>query len=73
MQGFFPGGSDSKESAAMWETWVQSLGWEDPLDKGKANLSNILAWRISWVTKSWTQLSDFSLSLSKGIYVSPTK
>ena len=30
----------------MWETWVQSLGWEDPLEKGKATHSNILAWRI---------------------------
>ena len=30
----------------MWETWVQSLGWEDPLEKGKAPHSSILAWRI---------------------------
>ena len=30
----------------MQETWVQSLGWEDPLEKGKATHSNILAWRI---------------------------
>ena len=28
---------------AMWETWVQSLGWEDPLEKGKATHSSILA------------------------------
>ena len=34
------------------ETWVQSLGWEDPLDKGKATHSNILAWRISWTIQS---------------------
>ena len=33
---------------AMWEPWVQSLGWEDPLEKGKATQSNILAWRIPW-------------------------
>ena len=33
---------------AMWETWVRSLGWEDPLEKGKATHSNILAWRIPW-------------------------
>ena len=33
---------------AMWETWVPSLGWEDPLEKGKATLSSILAWRIPW-------------------------
>ena len=49
---------------AMWETWVQSLGWEDPLEKGKATHFSILAWRIPWTTvygvaKSWTRLSDF--------------
>ena len=33
---------------AMWETWVQSLDWEDPLEKGKATHSSILAWRIPW-------------------------
>ena len=33
---------------AMWETWVQSLGWEDPLEKGKATHSRLLAWRILW-------------------------
>ena len=32
---------------AMWETWVLSLGWKDPLLKGKATHSSILAWRIS--------------------------
>ena len=42
----FPCGSAGKESPAMWETWVQFLGWEDSLEKGKANHSNILAWRI---------------------------
>ena len=35
-----------KNPPAMWETWVQSLGWEDPLEKGKATHSRILAWRI---------------------------
>ena len=38
----------SKRLPAMWETWVRSLGWEDPLEKEMANHSNILAWRISW-------------------------
>ena len=33
---------------AMRETWIQSLGWEDPLEKGKATHSSILAWRIPW-------------------------
>ena len=33
---------------AMWETGVQSLGWEDPLEKGMATHSCILAWRMPW-------------------------
>jgi len=37
-----------KNLPAMWETWVQSLGWEDPLEEGMAICSNILAWRIPW-------------------------
>ena len=36
-----------KNLPAMQETWVRSLGWEDPLEKGKA-YSSILAWRIPW-------------------------
>ena len=38
-----------KNLPAMWETWVQSLGCEDPLQKGKATHSSILAWRILWI------------------------
>ena len=34
--------------SAMQETWVRSLGWEDPLEKGMATHSSILAWRIPW-------------------------
>ena len=37
-----------KNLSAMWETWVQSLGWELPLEKGKATHSSILAWGIPW-------------------------
>ena len=37
-----------KNLPAMKETWVQSLGWEDHLEKGKAAHSSILAWRIPW-------------------------
>ena len=33
---------------AMRETWIRSLGWEDPLEKGKAIHASILAWRIPW-------------------------
>ena len=39
-----------KNPPAMWETWVQSLSWEDPLEKGKATPSSILAQRIPWTT-----------------------
>ena len=59
-----------KNSPAMWETWIQSLGWVDLLEEGLATLSSILAWRIpmdrgAWwarvhgVTKSQTRLNDF--------------
>ena len=55
-----------KNPPAMWETWVRSLGWEDPLEKGNATHSSILAWRIPWtvwsihgVAKSQIRLSDF--------------
>ena len=65
----FHGGSDGKESTAMWETWVRSLGWEDPLEEGMLTHTSILAWRIPMdrgarqatvheVEKSQTQLSD---------------
>ena len=37
-----------KNLPTVWETWVWSLGWEDPLEKGKAIHSSILAWRIPW-------------------------
>ena len=58
-----------KNPPAMRETWVQSLGWEDPLEEGMATHSSIFAWRIlmdrrAWwapvpeITKSQTQLSD---------------
>ena len=41
-------GSAGKELPAMGETWFRSLGWEDPLEKGMATQSSILAWRIPW-------------------------
>ena len=57
-----------KNLAAMWETWVRSLGWEDPLEEGMATHFSILAWGIpmdrgAWwatvpeVAKSWTRLA----------------
>ena len=59
-----------KNLPTMWETWIPSLHWEDPLEEGMATHSSILAWRIpmdrgAWsaivhgVAKSWTGLSDF--------------
>ena len=53
----------------MWEPWVLSLGWKDPLEEGMTTHSSILAWRIpmdrgAWwatvheVAKRWTQLSE---------------
>ena len=57
-----------KSLPAMQETWVQSLGWEDPLEEGMATHSSILSWRIPWTeepgglqpmgSQSWTRLSD---------------
>ena len=67
-----------KNLPAMWETWVQSLGWEDSMEEGMAIHSSILAWRIpmnrgSWwatvhgVTKSLTQLKQLSMHTSSDI------
>ena len=56
-----------KNLPAMWETWVQSLGQEDPLEEDMATHSSILAWRIPWTEEpeglqltglqSWTRLN----------------
>ena len=42
-----------KNLPAMWETWVQSLGWEDPLEEGMATHSSILGWRIPMDRGAW--------------------
>ena len=57
-----------KNLPTMWETWVQSLGWEDPLEKGKTTHSSILAWRIPWTLESMGSkcrkgLSDFHFQM----------
>ena len=55
MYGGFTDGSVVKESSAMHETQetrVQSLGWEDPLEKEMITHSSILAWRIPWTEES---------------------
>jgi len=54
-----------KNPPAIWETWVQSLGWEDPLEEGMATHSNILAWRIPMDRGAWqTTLHGVAKSLS---------
>ena len=63
-----------KNLPAMQETWVRSLGWEDPLEKGMVTHSSILAWRIPWTeepgglqsmgSQSLTQLGNFAFFLS---------
>ena len=45
----FAGGSGIKRLHTMWETRVQSLGWEDLLEKAMATHSSILAWQIPWM------------------------
>ena len=49
----FPGGS--VVNTPTQEIWVQSLGWEDPLEEEKATHSSILAWEIPWTEKQWPQ------------------
>ena len=61
-----------KHLPTMWETRVQSLDWEDLLEKEMATHSSTLAWKIPWMeepgrlqsmgSQSWTQLSDFTLN-----------
>ena len=67
-----------KNPPAMRETWVWSLGWEDPLEKGTATHSSILAWRIPWTeepgglqamgSQSQKPLRDFHFHFEHKIY-----
>ena len=67
----FPVAQTVKNLPAMQENWIQTLGWEDPLEEGMVTHSSVLAWRIPWTedpgrlqsmglkeTKSWTQMSN---------------
>ena len=62
-----------KNPPAMWETWGQSLSWEDPLEKGKSTHSSILAWRVSWtVYNPWGRkesdtIEQLSLSVTREV------
>ena len=60
-----------KNLPAMWETWGQSLGWEDPLEEAMATYSSILSWRIPMDRGAWwatvhrvTKESDMTVQLS---------
>ena len=52
-----------KNPPAMQETWVQSLGWEDPLEEGLATHSSILSWRIPWTEEP----GGLQHSIAKGL------
>ena len=59
-----------KSLPTMRETRVRSLGWQDPLEEGKATHSRILTWRIPWTVwstglQSWTQLGNFHFGIRK--------
>ena len=59
-----------KSPPAMWETWVRSLGWEDPLWEGMATHSSILAWRAHGVTElDMTEQLSLYLTLMKDAQV----
>ena len=54
-----------KSLPARWETWVRSLGWDDPLEKEMSTYSSILAWRIPWMEES---SGLWSLGLQKVVH-----
>ena len=67
-----------KTLPAIGETWVQSLGWEDPLEKGMATLSSTLTWEIPWMGEPGrlqsmgsrqTRLSDFTFTFTLALQV----
>ena len=62
-----------KNLLATQETWVQSLGWKDPLEKGKATHSSIVAWRILWtVTYSPWSLKELDMTEHLSVTHSPS-
>ena len=73
--------STVKNLPAVWETWVQSLGWEDPLEKGMTTHSSILAWRIPrtkesdsyspWDRKELDTTKRLTLCLRDGSKINP--
>ena len=60
----FPSGSDSKKPACDVGYLVQSLDWEDPLKKGMATQSSILAWRLPWTEEEWGAQFQFGYNVT---------
>ena len=55
-----------KRLPAMWETWVQSLGWEDPLEKEMATHASTLSWKIPWMEEPGALQSLVSQKVGHG-------
>ena len=64
----FPCGSAGKNPLVTQETWVRSLGWEDPPGKGKTTHSSVLAWRIPW-TKELDTTEGLSLHFTSSTHL----
>ena len=56
-----------KSLPTMWETWIRSLGWKDPLEKEMATHSSILAWKIPWMDEPCRQQSMRSQQSRTGL------
>ena len=68
----FPGPQMVKCLSTMWEIWVRSLGWEDPMEEGMATHSSILAWRIPRNREAWRAESDTTEQLSTAQHITTT-
>ena len=56
-----------KNPPAMWETWVRSLSWGDPLEEGMATHSSILAWRIPWTEEPGGSMGVAESNTTEGL------
>ena len=63
----FPVAKLVKNLPAVRETWVRSLGWEDPLEKGTAAHSSVLAWRILWTESMGSSTPLLSVKLLSSV------
>ena len=70
---FYLGALTVKNLPKMWETWVRSLGREDPLEKGMATHSSLLAWRIPWTEEPGRLRGHKQSDTTEGLPFSDTK